>query len=114
MRIIESSENLTAREVYALTKDPQTRKMSEAAGTKLPVVRWCIYADVDKKTGEERELLAVDTGEGVFATNSATCVESFRSGRELFVQFGTDVHEINVFTGTSKAGRTYLDCSVSD
>ena len=114
MKVIESSENLNPKAIYNLTKSPKTRKISEAVGQVLTVDKWVIYEDADKKTGEARELLAIDTGAEVFATNSPTFIESFRSGRELFVQYGADVKTIEVISGTSKNGRNYMDCVVSD
>ena len=62
MKIIESSENLTVRDVYLLTNNPKSRKMGDARGETIPVSKWCIFEDVNKKTGEVQELLAVDTG----------------------------------------------------
>lgn len=114
MKIIESSENLTAGEVYLLTNNPKSRKMSDARGETIPLCKWCIFEDVNKKTGELQELLAIDTGDEVYCTNSATFISSFRSGRELYTQFGSDVTAIEIIEGQSKAGRTFIDCVIAN
>lgn len=114
MKIIESSENLTVRDVYLLTNNPKSRKMGDARGETIPVSKWCIFEDVNKKTGEVQELLAVDTGDEVYCTNSATFIASFRSGRELYTQFGSDVTAIEIIEGQSKAGRAFIDCVVAN
>ena len=107
MTILESKGNLTAAEQYYLTVAPNIQKMSTVKGQTLDVDKWCIYIDVNNKTGEELELLSIMTPEHeVYATNSKTFIQSFRQIVEIF---GTDgFNRITVESGTSKAGREFL------
>ena len=107
MKILESNGNLTAAEQYYLTVAPNIQKMSSVKGQTLDVDKWCIYTDVNDKTGEEFELVSIMTPEReVFATNSKTFVQTFRQIVEIF---GTDgFNRITVGTGISKAGRDFV------
>ena len=107
MTIIESKGNLTAAEQYFLTAAPDIQKMSSVKGQVIDVDKWCIYTDVNNKTGEEFELVSIMTPEKeVFVTNSKTFVRSFRQIVEIF---GTDgFAKIKVGSGTSKAGREFV------
>ena len=107
MTIIESKGNLTAQEQYYLTVAPNIQKMSTVKGQTLDVDKWCIYTDVNNRTGEESEIVSIMTPEReVFVTNSKTFVQTFRKIVEIF---GTDgFNRIMVFSGMSKAGREFL------
>ena len=115
MEIIKSSANLTTVQIYRLTRSPKTQKVSECVGQRLEIEAWCVYQDVDKKTGEMKEVLTLVTPEGeVFGTNSPTFIESFLDMWEMFEQAGETVHAVNVLTGTSKAGREFVICDYAD
>ena len=115
MKIIDSSENLTAKEVYSLTKSPRCQKMRSAVDSRIEIARWVLYQDVNKKTGEEQEILSIETPEGeIFATNSPTFKDDFLDMLDLFRDMGDTVHAINVITGVSKSGREFVTCAYSD
>lgn len=107
MTILESKGNLTAAEQYYLTVAPNIQKISTLKGQTLDVDKWCIYTNVNEKTGEEFELLSIMTPEReVFATNSKTFIQDFRKIVEIF---GTDgINRVTVGSGTSKAGREFV------
>lgn len=107
MAILESKGNMTAAEQYYMTEAPNIQKMRTVKGQTLDVDKWCIYTDVNDKTGEEFELVSIMTPEReVFATNSKTFVQSFRKIVEIF---GTDgFNRITVSSGMSKAGREFV------
>lgn len=107
MTLIETKGNLTAAEKYYLTVAPNIQKMTTVKGQTLEVDTWCIYSDVNDKSGEEMELVSIMTPEGeVYATNSKTFVQSFRQIVEIF---GTEgFNRIKVGIGMSKAGREFL------
>ena len=115
MEIINASANLTTVQIYRLTRSPKTHKLSECVGQRLEVDAWCVYQDADKKTGEAKKILTMATPEGeVFGTNSPTFIESFLDMWELFEQAGETVHAVNVISGTSKAGRTFVMCEYAE
>lgn len=115
MKIINSSENLTPKEIYSLTMSPKTQKMKNAIGSRIEIGAWAFYEDVNKKSGEIQEVLAIMTPEGeIFATNSPTFKEDFLQMQELFRDMGETVHAISVISGTSKAGREFISCTYED
>lgn len=115
MKIINSSENLTPKEIYNLTMSPKTQKMKDFIGSRIEIGAWAVYEDVNKKTGEIQEVLAIMTPEGeIFATNSPTFKEDFFQMRDLFSVMGETVHTISVISGTSKAGREFISCAYED
>lgn len=115
MQIINSSANLTVKDIYALTMNPNTGKMKDHKGERIELAAWAVYQDVNRKTGEVQDILAIKTPEGeTFATNSPTFINDFLSMMELFTSMGETVPAIVVSSGTSKAGREYITCVYSD
>lgn len=115
MKLINSSGNLTPKEIYNLTKSPKTQKMKDAIGSRIEIGVWASYEDVNKKTGELQEVLAIMTPDGeIFATNSPTFKEDFFEMLELFRDMGETVHAISVISGTSNAGREFISCAYED
>ena len=115
MQIINSSPNLSAKDIYNLTMNPTTKKMKDAVGTRIPVDKWAVYEDVSKKTGEVQEILAIATGDGeIYATNSATFKADFLNMIDLFNSMGEPVPAVVVTTGKSKADRDFITCIYSD
>lgn len=106
MEIRETSKELTSQDKYFLMKSQGIKKMSEQKGARLDLDMWAIYTDTDKD-GKEQELFSCHTPEGeTFATNSATFIRSFRDILDCFTP--EEIHAINVSSGTSKAGRTFI------
>lgn len=115
MTIINSSNNLSVKEIYALTMNPNTMKMKDAKGQRIELGNWAIYEDVNKKTGELHNILAIATPEGeTFATNSPTFIDDFLAMHQLFTSMGEPVPAIVVSSGTSKNGREFITCVYSD
>lgn len=109
MNIIKSSENLTPIDLYKLTLNPNAGKMKNAAGQRLEVASYALFEDVDKKSGELQQILAIQTPEGeVFATNSPTFIEEFVKMVDFFAEFGMIVDSIKVVSGVSKSGREFI------
>ena len=109
MNIIKSTENLSPVDLYKLTMNPNAGKMKNAAGQRLEVASYALYEDVDKKTGELQQILAIQTTEGeVFATNSPTFIEEFVKMVDFFAGFGMVVDAIKVVSGVSKGGREFI------
>lgn len=114
MEIIKMSKNVEGADLYFLTTSPEIRKMTTVRGETLALDKWVLFADADRKTGEMRKILSIKSGDEMYATNSATFIESFEAMLECFAKTGLDVHHIYVATGTSKGGREYIICVYAD
>lgn len=115
MAILNASANLTTVDIYRLTKAPNTQKMKDAKGQRIELAKWAVYEDVNKRTGEVQNILAIATPEGeTFATNSPTFIDDFTSMMELFTSAGETVPAIIVESGVSKAGREFITCVYSE
>ena len=114
MKILNSyPEEMKTSEKYLLTMSPETQKMSIAVGSRLEIKAYCLYEDNDKD-GNPQEILAVLTPENeCFATNSATFIRDFFRMIDLYADNGEMIDAIKVITGTSKAGRTFITCSIA-
>lgn len=110
MELIKSfPAELDRRTIYKMMKSPEVKKMSDADGSVLDVAAWIVYSDTDS-TGERKEILTILTKDGeLFATNSGIFQREFEDITEYF---GDDVGMIKVTSGKSKAGRSFLICSV--
>ncbi len=103
-------ETMNDRAVYKLMKSPDVKKMSEAVDSILDVAAWINYEDTDEKTGEVKSVLVVATKDGeMFGTISNTFMREFA---DITKFFGDDVGEIKVIGGKSRAGRSYITCTV--
>ena len=103
-------ETMSARNAYKLMKSPDVKKMSDAEDSILEVKSWLKYTDIDSKTGEVKEILTLETMDGeMFGTVSDTFKREFD---DIVSFFGDDVGAIKVVSGTSKAGRKFITCTV--
>lgn len=101
---------LDPRTIYKMMKSPDVKKMSDADGSVLEVAAWIVYTDVDSRTGEVREILTIQTTDGeMFGTVSGVFQREFKDITEFI---GDDVGAIKVISGKSKAGRSFITCSV--
>lgn len=115
MTIQKASADLTTVDIYRLTKAPNARKMSDAKGQRIPLSKWAMYDDVNRKTGEVHTILSIASEDGVvYATNSPTFVNDFVSMMELFEAAGEAVPAVVVESGISKGGREFITCVYSD
>lgn len=115
MQIINSSANLTVKDIYFLTQSPNTKKMKDVQGERIPLSAWCLYEDVNKKTGEVHNILAISDGGGnSYATNSPTFIDDFFAMVQLFESMGESVPAITVISGKSKNDREFITCVYSE
>lgn len=103
-------EDMDARTEYKLIK-ALSKKMSDAADSVIEVKAWIVFNDVDYNTGEQREVLTVETQDGeIFSTISSVFMREFN---DIVKHFGLDVGAIRVIEGISRrSGRKYLTCTV--
>ena len=107
MTIIEKSQGLNERQVFTITHGSGLVNVKDCDGRTFDVVDYILYADADRRSGEERELLALVTNDGdILCTNSATVISTFKDIRD---QFALPVENVQIVSGQSKNGRTYYD-----
>ena len=114
MEIIKKTEGLTPADLYALTKGNDVRKMADAKGEILDVLKFVLYKDTDNK-GAEMVVLAVETIDGArYATNSKTFVRNFTDILDIYDAGGENppTHFV-VGSGRSKSNREYLTCDIA-
>ena len=110
-------ENMNIKERYALTKSPKIQRMSDVVGSVIAVKAYALYTDEDKD-GNPRDILSLMDQDGdVYATNSVSFIREFADIVSMCEQCdGLDLTEalssIEIMSGTSKAGRTYLTCAM--
>lgn len=116
MKITKSfPENLTMKQVYNLTRNPDSRSMKTLEGATFNIEAFALYEDVNSK-GEEQEVLAVLTSEGdTFSTISDTFKRDFAAIVDVVNQYGVDLAavDIEVIGGESKSGRHYIGCKMN-
>ena len=114
MEIIRKTEGLTSADLYALTKGNDVRKMTDAKGEILDILKYVVYTDTDVH-GNDMTVLAVETVDGAkYATNSKTFVRNFC---DILAIFGAGGEEpptrFIVGCGKSKSNREYLTCDIA-
>lgn len=115
MRVIRSkNENISVKEKYLMSMNPEIQRMRDAEGTTIPVVNWMLYVDKDKE-GNEQTLLSILSEDNVaYATNSRTFIESFATLCDMFDDAGEEITAIKVIGGQSKAGRHFITCAYAE
>lgn len=115
MEIIKkSSDELTMKQMYDLTKSPEIQRVSDNEGALVKVDAWVLYNDTDS-IGNTREILSIlDNEVGAVATNSATFIRDFMEITDMCADCGEEVQHIKISSGTSKAGRKFYTCVYVD
>lgn len=119
MKIIEKSRDFSAKEIYRMTEDREVLSVKDIADhTILNVNAYLTFEDTNSN-GETSEILAImgadDNGDiTVWACQSATFKHSFINIVEINAESGIDIAvepiAIEKLSGTTKAGRDYVDC----
>ena len=116
MKIIKSfPENLTMKQAYSLTRNPDSRPMKTLEGATFNIEAYALYEDENAK-GETLEVLAVLTSEGdTFSTISSTFKRDFDDIIDICTDYNTDLPtvDIEVIGGESKNGRHYIGCKMN-
>lgn len=115
MKVIRTkNENISVKEKYLMSMNPEIRRMRDAEGTIIPVVNWMLYIDKDKE-GNEQTLLSILSEDNVaYATNSKTFIESFDNLHDIFTDNGEEISAVKVIGGQSKAGRHFITCAYAE
>ena len=114
MEIIKETAGLTSADLYALTKGNDVRKMADAKGEILDVLKFVLYKDEDVK-GNEMLVLAVETvGGAKYATNSKTFTRNFSDILAIYEAGNEEIPtRFIVGSGKSKSNREYLTCDIA-
>ena len=114
MEIIKKTEGLTSADLYALTKGNDVRKMADAKGEVLDIVKYVLYRDEDVK-GNEMVVLSVETANGAkYATNSKTFTRNFSDILAIYEAGNEELPtRFIVGCGKSKSNREYLTCDIA-
>ena len=111
MEIIRKTPNLTAGDLFSLTKGSQVRMLKDAKGETLDIYQYVLYKD-DQSDGSTVTVLSLKTTEGaMYATNSGTFIRNFVDIRAMYESCGEEAPtRFRVGSAKSKAGREYLTC----
>lgn len=111
MEIIRKTPNITAADLFALTKGSQVRMLKDAKGETLDIDQYVLYAD-EQSDGSTVTVLSLKTKEGaMYATNSGTFIRNFQDILVMYESCGEEPPTcFKVGSAKSKAGREYLTC----
>ena len=114
MDIIRATEGLSKKEIYKMVNDPSIKKIKDGANEEMTLISYVRYDDINN-SGNEVQLLAINTDKGVYATNSKTFIEDFE---RILDQLGEPGEEwtgvIRIIEDISKNGRTFYQCGMVD
>lgn len=112
MNIIKQSRELTAAEIYKMTKGASIQKVSENTDSMFEVDAYIIYED--EKEDSITEILSIMTKDGtVYATNSPTFQREFNDLISIFELTKEALPPIKIVEGLSKSGRTFYRCDLA-
>lgn len=106
------SRELTKVERYRLTLSPEIKTVQDLPdGTVIDVIASCEFNDINEVTGEVASLLGILSKDGEsYVTQSATFKRSFSDISDIFADDGESEFSIRKISGTTKAGRPYVNC----
>ena len=112
MNIIKQNRELTAAEIYKMTKSASINKVSENTGETFEIDAYIIYED--EKEDNITEILSILTTDGeVYATNSPTFQREFNDLVSIFELTKEALPPIKIVEGISKSGRTFYRCDLA-
>ena len=109
IEIIQKSRELTKREEFKATKTQSPILIKDIEdGTKITPNFWVVYTDVEKDT---EVLSIVDVDGNVYTTISKTFKDNFLDMASIFA--GEEFALVKI-SGTTKAGRPFVNCDLAD
>ena len=107
-----TSKELTKVERYRLTLSPEITTVQDLPdNTVINVTAFCEFDDIDEDSGEVAHLLGILDQDGKsYVTQSATFKRSFSDIADIFADSGESEFSIRKISGTTKAGRPYVNC----
>lgn len=118
MKILETSRDFTAKEIYNMTQDKAVISVKNVPSNSILNVNGYVMFEDENKDGETSEILSIiganaDGEVEVWACQSATFKRSFKDIVDIVKQSGMDLDlgiDIQKLDGESKSGRAYVDC----
>lgn len=111
MKILyKSNPSISKRDIYKMTQDANVKSMKDIVADSIIDVQQYIYYEDENARGEIAHILAIMSESGeVWSTTSKTFQKSFDTIAELMED---EEFSIKKKEGVSKAGRSYVDCSL--
>lgn len=110
MNIVEKSREFTKVEEYLMTLDKNAKSVKDIEdGTVITVDGYLEYDDINSKEEEVHILSILTPDKEVYSTQSKTFKDSFKS---MFEMMDGQRFAIVKVSGTTKAGRPYVDCTL--
>ena len=110
-KLSNPEEEVDKRTVYLMTKNPDMTSIKDVEdGTQLDITHVCRFTDTNKDGNVVEIETYLDTNGNVYATQSTTFKEDFDDICDIFL--GEDVSIIKK-SGTTKAGRDYVYCTLA-
>lgn len=103
--------NLEKRMIYSITH-AKSFKMSDFVGATITPSAVIITETDDKKVAF-LAIIGEDNAVEVYATNSRTFIESLEEILDTFENDLSAIGGIYITSGTSRAGRPYIDCGLA-
>lgn len=108
MNIVEKSRDFNKVEEYLMTLSKDCISVKDVDdGEVIPVNGYIIYEDINSKDEQVNILSIITPDKKVYSTQSATFKESFRN---MFSMMDGQPFSVIKKSGTTKAGRPYVDC----
>lgn len=110
VEIKSSSKELNKVEAYMMTASNQGTSMKDVPDNAEILVKiWALVERTNEETGETMELLSIFDGKAVYVAQSKTFMKSFA---EIANIMADDNYKIRKISGTTRAGREYIDCQL--
>lgn len=114
MTIIKSTADLSMKDKYDLTRNPETERMSNHKDEVLSVDQFMIRQEENMQTGEPVTIVSIKSDGTIYATNSAVFVREFTSLMEMAEEANDTIHHIKVIGGKSRNNRDFISCVYID
>lgn len=114
MKILNCTPNLTMKDSYNLTRNPDCENMRDHVGETIAVDKYMVREENRGDTGELVTIVSIQSGEKILATNSMVFCREFAAIVEMCANCGEAVHHVEITTGKSKKGREYITCKYID
>ncbi len=111
LKIITSSPNTTSETTMKLVFPANPIKFKDCIGASIDITDYVQFEENDTETGEIKSILSVMDSDGrIYASNSPSFQKDFFTTRDLCEQLNIEFKTIEIYSGTSKKGRTFIYC----
>ena len=114
MTIIKATPNLSMKDKYDLTRNPETERMSNHKDEVLSIDQFMIREELNASNNEPVTIVSIKSGDTVYATNSAVFVREFTSLVGMAEEANETIHHIKVIGGRSRNNRDFISCVYVD